>query len=952
MPGEAEDHDLLPDAPGRVKRLRTRLGLTQTGLAERLGVTYVTVSRWETGQSHPSAAAWRRILRVEAGDEEIFDDAGREQFGAAPSLPPLTNLPAPLSSFIGRDSEQAEIARLFATTRFLTLTGAGGSGKTRLAIEVGYRESGIGYRTERTGDREQAIGPGVRGEAQDEASAEPLRTLLSDTSDTRHPIPDSRPRFPDGVWLVELAALTDPILVPQAIASVLRLRQEPRRPLIQTLIDFVASKRMLLILDNCEHLNAACAAMAVGLLQACPSIHILATSREPLRVTGETTRQVPPLSLPAGVGYRVSGVGRGAEFLLPSESPDVAPSVATPDPRHPIPDTRSEAVRLFLERARAVRPDFALTDANSRAIAEICRRLDGLPLALELAAARISVLSVQQIAEGLNDRFRLLVGRSRPAVARHQTLRAAIDWSYVLLSDAEQHLFCHLSVFAGGFDLAAAEVVGDRGQGTGNRGQGREDGGQGTGVCPSLSADRRPTSVAAIDTSSPPASRVPHPTPVRHPTPDTRHPSTSSVLDLLQHLIEKSLVLVEETQGAARYRLLETVREYAREQLAVSGESEPARHRHAEHYLTLAEQAEPHLIDATQMHWLRRLEEDHGNLRTALAWFDGQHAAEPYVQLSVALWRFWHLQERLSEASGWLATALTYRQRIAPTLEAKVLGTAGMLAKELADYGRARILLEEGLALLRQLGDRPGIAAALSNLAGVAYEQSDFGRARDLYEESLALSREAGDRLRISSGLRDLGYVAHIQGDRSGARAFYEEGLALCREQGDAVTTTDFKNALGLLAFENDDNAAARAMFEANLTTCEALGYQYGVGLAHVNLAQVARRTGDFRDAHAHLCAVMRIAAAAGTPRGTSQQINFLATLAMDRGQPLRAARLMGAEATLIEAIGSGPNPWYRADFERAQAVSRELLGSPAFAAAWNEGATLPLERAIAYALE
>jgi len=382
------------------------------------------------------------------------------------------NLPRQLTSFIGREREMAEVKRLLTTTRLLTLTGSGGCGKTRLALQVAA---------------------------------------------------DLVEEFANGVWLVELAALTDPALVPQAVASALGVREEPGRPLLATLSDYLKAKRLLLLLDNCEHLVAACAYLAEALLRACPHLRILATSREALNIAGETVWRVPSLSLP--------------DLLhLPSVE-------------HL---TQYEAVRLFIERALISRPDFVLTSQGAPSVAQVCHRLDGIPLAIELAAARVKVLSVEQIAARLDNRFRLLTSGSRTALPRQKTLRAAIDWSYDLLSETERMVLRRLSVFAGGWTLEAAEAI--------CVGEGIE---------------------------------------------------WHEVLDPLMQLVDKSLVMMEEQGGTVRYRLLETVRQYGRDKLPASGEADVVRGRHRDWYLALAERAEPELLGSNQAVWLERLETEH-----------------------------------------------------------------------------------------------------------------------------------------------------------------------------------------------------------------------------------------------------------------------------------------------------------------------------------------------------
>src|SRR5829696_434443 len=447
------------------------------------------------------------------------------------------NLPLQLTGLVGREREISEVGRLLAEARLLTLTGPGGSGKTRLALAVASEV--------------------VEG-------------------------------YEDGAWLVELAPLSDPELVPEAVASVLGVREATGSPLLETLAEHLVSKSMLLVLDNCEHLIDASASLAEVLLRRCPNLSILATSREGLGITGEATFAVPPLSLP--------------------------------DPRR-LPDPemlpRYEATRLFVERVRAVKQDFSLTEGNAVAVAQVCYRLDGIPLAIELAAARARVLSVEQISSRLDDSFRLLTG-GRAVLARHRTLTATMDWSHELLSTEEKALFRGLSVFAGGWTLEAAEAV------CNGEGLERED-----------------------------------------------------LLDLLASLVDRSLVLVSERDGEVRYRLLEVVRQYAAEKLEVAGEAGPLGERHAKYYLALAEDAEPELRGARYGAWLGRLEAEHGNLRAALRWFLYRDEAELALRLAGALGEFWYLSGQVSEGRQWLEEALAGREAASEAVQAKALTWAG-----------------------------------------------------------------------------------------------------------------------------------------------------------------------------------------------------------------------------------------------------------------------------------
>lgn len=691
--------------------------------------------------------------------------------------PPETpnNLPAALTSFVGREREMAEVKQLLFRSRLLTLTGPGGCGKTRLALEV----------------------------AQD---------LLEE--------------YPEGVWLVELAALEDPARVPQAVASALGVREEPGRSLTETLLDYLQSKQLLLVLDNCEHLIKACAHLVEILLQSCSKLRVLVTSREVLNIPGEQIWGVPPLSLS--------------------------------DPQH-LPRLEElmqyEAIRLFTERAQSRKSDFALTDQNAPVVVQICQRLDGLPLAIELAAARVRVLSVEQIATRLNDRFRILTGGSRIALPRHQTLRATVDWSYDLLGESERMLLNRLSVFAGGFTLEAAEAV---------------------GVKEDVKADE--------------------------------------VLGLLSRLVDRSLVMVEGNgDGSRRYRLLDTLRQYGRERLAVSGDAEKAQCRHATYFMTLAEKTEPKLKGAEQAVWLDRLEMEHDNLRIALRWARETGDAEVGLRLVGALWWFWHVRGYYTEGQEWLVDILALAKASGYTaVRAKALNGAGVLAYQQGDHKAARHFWEEGLAIWQELDDKEGVAKLLNSLASIALAQGDLATARSLMEESLAAWRELGDKPGIAALLNNLGLVALEQNDYAAAHSFYEEGLALKRGLGDWRGVANSLHGLGDVAFAQSDYATARSRYEESL--------------------EAARKLGD-KQAIAHLL----------------EAFVFLATV---QGQPECALQLAGAAAALREAIGAPLRLPGQTRLERYLETAQQALGGEASAKALTKGRAMTVEQAIEYALE
>jgi predicted ATPase len=500
--------------------------------------------------------------------------------------------------------------------------------------------------------------------------------------------------FADGVVFVSLAALSDATLVAASIAQAVEVKEVGGQALAATLQEALQDQQLLLLLDNFEQVLAA-APLVAELLAGCLQLKVLATSRAPLRVQGEQEFAVLPLALPAPT---------------PLPDPEALAQVA--------------AVALFLQRAQDIKPNFALSAQNAGAVVEICRRLDGLPLALELAAARVRLFPPPALLARLSSRLTLLVGGPRDVPARQQTLRATLDWSYSLLTAAERTLFARLAVFVGGRTLEAIEAV-----------------------C--------------------------------NPQGDL------DVLEGMESLVEKNLLRQEEgVGGEPRLVMLETIHEYARERLEASGEAEEVRRRHAEYFVALAEAAAPELTGPQQGAWLQRLEAEHDNLRAALAWSRQQAAWEVGLRLGGALWRFWFMHGHLSEGRRWLEAVLGGRGAAPAPARATALNGAGMLAYHQGDYGRATALYEEALALKRELGDKGGIAVLLNNLGEVAYAQGDYGRATVLYEESLALRRELSDKGGIALSLRNLGNVAYEQGDYGRARALHEESLALCREIG------------------------------------------------------------------------------------------------------------------------------------------------------------------------
>jgi predicted ATPase/DNA-binding winged helix-turn-helix (wHTH) protein len=750
-----------------------------------------------------SGQGYRFTLPVTKGDSE----ANRASISKH-------NLPYQLTSFVGREQEIAQLEELVTTNRLVTLTGAGGCGKTRLATQVASQ--------------------------------------LIDA-------------FSDGVWLVELAALSDPRLVPQAVAKALEVKEQPARLVLETLGDYLASKKLLLVLDNVEHLLEGCAQFVDLILRRSPDVAMLVTSRERLGMTGELIYRVPSLTVP-GPGDNVA--------------PDALLAY--------------EGVRLFVDRVRLLRPDFSVTSENAASLASICCHLDGIPLAIELAAPRLRSMSVEELNQGLDQRFALLTGGSRTALPRHRTLRSTIDWSYDLLREPEKLFLQRLSVFAGGWTLAAAEEV-----------------------CAGEGIEQR------------------------------------DALDLLTSLADKSLVVPEQEDAQTRYRLLETVRQYARDRLEDSGGNVAARVRHRNYYLALAEEADPKLRGAEQTVWLRRLEQEHENLRAGLEWSLVEAGSKGGLRLCGALGRFWWTRGHCTEGRQWCTRFLCKAGAEERTRErANVLNAAGVLCYFQGDYPAARAFHEESLAIRRGLGDRPGVAVSLGNLANVALHQGDYPAARALLEESLAIHRELGDRFGIAVSLSNLGNVGVNQGDYPAARALYEESLAICRELGHRFGIAASLSNLGNVAINQGDYSAARALLEESLPIGRELGDRSAIALALSNLGHVARNLGDYPAARALYVESLAIFREIGQRWGIPYSLEGLAAMVASLRDSLRAARTWGAAERLRAEIGSPLQPNERPLYDRYVAAARIASGDDAaFDSAWEEGRGLTLDQAIDLAL-
>ncbi len=843
-------------------------------------------------------------------------------------VPVKNNLPRQLSSFIGREEEITQLMALVMALPLVTLTGSGGTGKTRLALEVAAR--------------------------------------VLDT-------------FQDGTWLVSLAPLTDPELVPLVIAASLGMREIPRSSITQALIDFIGRKCLLIILDNCEHLIGVTASIASQLLHACSHLHILATSREVLRVEGEKPYRCPPLSYP---------------------DPQLNPSLTEL--------AQSEAVRLFVERAQTVSSSFHLTESNAPMVLQVCRQLDGIPLAIELASVRVRQLSIDQIAARLDNVFHLLTGGGRTALPRHQTLQALVNWSYDLLTEKERRLLCRLSVFAGNWTLEGAEVV-------------------------------------CVDSA------------------DTDPLTAEQILDLLGQLMDKSLVSLQDGPGGAepRYHMLEMIRQYSHQRLLESGASELTRDRHREYYLAMAKQAETHLRGKGQRVWLERLDEELDNIRLALEWSMANNI-ENGLQLATALQWFWLIHGHWIEGSDWLERLLAAEAgEIAETApetrtqagsreqnitRARALNALGSIKIIWSENERALPLLEEARDIFQGHNDlyHRDLAISLGNLAFI---EKDTDRAISGMMQALELLRKDGDNFLISDDLHILANLYFAKGDLAKARANSVECLALCREAENVDREATSLALLGCLDLISGNPLQAATLIGEAQSCYDALGnwlysasmmdlqahiamtrgnylqaiqrskaalsisvennskvlmmnaisflgweewalkdYDHAIlhckkGLAMARelrpnlaitaeyvLGRVALSRGEYSQADGYLKELILWMNIKNDPfrinfiwspygfKGmyypTYEAINALGTLANAQHRVRRAAILFGAQDALCGWLKNTLSLAERIEFEQALALTRATLGEMAFANAWKIGQVMTREQTVSYALE
>ncbi|MFN8472361.1 MAG: tetratricopeptide repeat protein [Anaerolineae bacterium] len=839
-----------------LKRKRKEQGLTQETLAGLAGCSTIYLKKIEGGQRHPTRQVVEALLdalRVPKASWPMYVELAFAEPPVSPSRS-RTNLPAPLTSFIGRHNEKAAINNLLqrTTARLVTLTGPGGVGKTRLALEVAAGLDGVG----------------------------------------------------DGVYFVDLAPIADPLLVPNAIMMALALSDEAGHTPLETITTHLRTQSAFLVLDNCEHLVEACSRVAHYLLIHCPKLRILAASREALNISGEAIYPVPPLALPY------------PNVLPPADSL-----------------SQYDAVMLLIQRAAAVQPQFAITDANSPAVTQICYRLDGLPLAIELAAARMRVFSPEQIAARLDDRFRLLAGGSRAALPRHQTLRATIEWSHSLLSEAERVLLRRLAVFAGGWTLDAAEQV---------------CGGDGL--------------------------------------------DTYDILEALAQLVSKSLVMAEVRDGEARYRMLETIREYSREKLAEAGEQWALRTRHLEFFAVWTELGRSMLHSPEQRRWLNSFEEEQDNIRAALAWALEDREIEKGMQIIGALHWFWWSKGYWSEARDWALQFLAQPEAQARTLgRAQALDVAGDCIGELGDFVTYEVYCRESIAIARELGDEGKWLAAyqlidIAYISGAAGDGSeargaleeglrlmegarsrdrwivgwlhdqlgrtftrleDYARAFEHFEQSLRIFRAIGDRYMSIQPLGGLGVLLAEQGRFAEGKRYAEESLAIKRELGDRKETSIALRDLGRIACLQGEYAEAEAALEEALVLSRELHWQIGLADILSSLAYAEQALGDTERALDLYREVLSLSVTYKNILGHA--LDGLAQLEASRGNFEASARLFGA-ATAREPLKTLQTHLMRPGHEHWMQVTRAALGEATFAALEEVGRAMTSEEAVAYA--
>jgi non-specific serine/threonine protein kinase len=805
----------------------------------------------DRGDRYPTAGEFVANLRASVDAARIAETPGaartpshpggitvaqapREMRVTAGGTDAPNNLPHPVTSFVGRERETADVVALLSDSRLLTLTGAGGVGKTRLAIRA--------------------------------ASA-----ALGD--------------FPAGVWFVALAPLGDPSLVPGAVAAALEVRERPGESIRAAIVEALGTGRSLLVLDNCEHLVDACAEIASTLLGACAELTVLATSREPLGISGEAVWRVPPLAVP---------------------SVD-APAPATL--------AREAAVALFADRARLAKPGFRLTERNVGAVASVCRRLDGIPLAIELAAARVRVLAPEQILARLDDMFYLLTGGARDTLPHQQTLRGTMDWSHSLLSEEQRVLFRRLAVFAGGFDLEAAEAV---------AGHGGWEMGDGT---------RRPGALSGSDAESP----APAPQPL------------APVFDVLAQLVDRSLVLADESGSGVRYGMLEPVRQYASELLERSGDESRLRRAHRDWYLDFADRLTKEVYGPRRREICATIELEHDNMRAALAWtLREAREAESGLRFVVALGRFWHARGYFREGLEWVDEAIAVGGDAPVPLHAHALSHRSHLAFDLADLDGAIAAIERSIALLAETDDRKGLAVERNHLAGLTFVAGDYERARTIQEENLHLCRDLGLEAATLRGIYNLGLLDMASGDFGPSARRIEEARAGMLRLGNEQMAHALTGLLGEIARLAGDPETASRYFEECASAFAEQGDRRLPAFVYDGLARMCVDRGEFDRVGEILHEAFDIYREVGDRVGIVSFVETYALAAAARGDAGRAACLAAAAAEARRCMRTPPLPVYRAEIERRLAVAG---GDPAeIETARARGLTLSLDAAADYA--